>query len=225
LQLLDIILLAMIAVFIALRLGGVLGRRTGHEQRPEQRAEKQTRSFPRKSERAGDKIVTLPERGNSGAGDDLVAEASARAGLNRIKAADRTFDLARFIAGAKLAYEAIVNAFAKGDLAALKPLLSPEVFSSFESEITGRQHRGEKQETTLVGFKSAKVVEADLKGRMAEITVRFISELIHATRNAEGNIIAGTPNAVDQVTENWTFARDVRSSDPNWALIDTSVPA
>lgn len=227
-QFLDIILFAMIAGFIVLRLRGVLGKRTGHEEHPS--PERRPRPIGA-GENANDarppqdNVTALPERGGRKNAEEAYASAAARTAVKRVQEIDRNFDAELFVAGAKSAYEMIVTAFAKGDEAALKPLLSAEVLSNFSNEIKARAARGETQETTLVGFKSAKIVDAEIKGRIGEITVRFQAELIQATRNAEGNIIAGTPNAMEQVTEIWTFARDLRSRDPNWALIATSTPA
>lgn len=222
-QFLDVILLAMVAAFVLLRLRSVLGRRTGHhQQRPESR-------FPA-PEGKDDKVVVLPDRttrtdGEGPAEKGPLAGGPAAAGLTRIGMADRSFDAGEFLEGAKAAYEMIVTAFAAGDVKALRPLLSSEVFGDFSRAIKEREDRGQKQETTLVGIKAAEIVEADLKGRTAEVTIRFVSELVNATRDAEGNVVAGNPNAVDQVTDVWTFARDLRSRDPNWTLVATSEPA
>ena len=118
-----------------------------------------------------------------------------------------------------------MTAFAKGDQETLRPLLSPEVFAGFSTAIKERESRGEVNETTLVGFKSAKIADAEIKNRHGEVTLRFQAEIIHAERNAEGNIIAGSPHTTDLVTENWTFSRDLSSRDPNWILVATSTPA
>lgn len=220
-QFLDVILLAMVAAFVLLRLRSVLGRRTGHhQQRPESR-------FPA-PENKDDKVVVLPDRTARADGEvrtGPLAGGPAGAGLTRIGMADRDFDASEFLEGAKAAYEMVVTAFASGDVKTLRPLLSSDVFGDFSRAIKEREDRGQKQETTLVGIKAADIVEADLKGRTAEVTVRFASELVNATRDAEGNVVAGNPNAVDQVTDVWTFARDLRSRDPNWTLVATSEPA
>jgi predicted lipid-binding transport protein (Tim44 family) len=218
---LDILLLAMVAGFVLLRLRSVLGRRTGHERPPATLGEREV-------EEEG-KVVALPERNRRPAPEAAAAEklagGPAAAGLTRIQVADRSFDPKGFVEGAKAAYELVVTAFAAGDRTALKPLLSKDVFGDFDHAIGEREAAGHRQETTLVGIKSAEIVDADLKGRIAEVTIRFVSEIINATRAADGSVVAGNPNAVDQVTDVWTFARDTRSSDPNWTLIGTSAPA
>lgn len=216
-QFLDILLLGAIAGFIALRLRAVLGQRTGHEQRrrppfggPEGEAEK-----PGADER--DNVIALPRReADAGPVDEKV---------QRIRAADPTFDGAEFLEGAKAAYEMIVTAFAAGDKDALRPLLSREVFTDFAGVIDERTNRGETVETTFVGLRSAEIADTQVQGRIIEVTVKFESELISATRDAQGHVISGHANAVDQVTDIWTFARDAGSRDPNWTLIATSAPA
>lgn len=216
-QLLDIVLLAMVAAFVVLRLRSVLGRRTGHE-RPPPRLEGRERTD-------GDgNVVQLPSRGDP-AVEPEIAGGPASAGLTRIQLADPSFEPAQFLQGARAAYEMIVTAFAAGDTSTLEPLLNEEVFRNFSAAIEERKRAGHTLETTLVAIKQAEIVEAELRGTMAEVTIRFVSELINATRDGEGNLVAGNPNAVDEVTDIWTFSRDTQSQDPNWFLIGTSVPS
>lgn len=216
-QFLDILLLGAIAGFIALRLRAVLGQRTGHEQRrrppfggPEAEAEK-----------AGaddrDNVIPLPRReADAGPVDEKI---------QRIRAVEPGFDANEFLAGAKAAYEMIVTAFAAGDKETLRPLLSREVFSDFAGVIDERIKRGETVETTFVGLRAAEIADTQANGRIIEVTVKFESELISATKDAQGHVISGHANAVEQVTDIWTFARDAGSRDPNWTLIATSAPA
>jgi predicted lipid-binding transport protein (Tim44 family) len=220
-QFLDILLLGAIAGFIALRLRAVLGQRTGHEQRrrrppfggPEGEADK---AGAERSDERGN-VITLPRReAEAGPVDEKIA---------RVRAVDSSFNPAEFLDGAKAAYEMIVTAFAAGDKDTLRPLLSREVFSDFAGVIDERTKRGETVETTFVGMRGAEIVETQVQGRIVEVTVKFESELITATKDAQGHVIAGHANAVDQVTDIWTFARDAGSRDPNWTLIATTSPA
>lgn len=216
---LEILLLAMVAGFIVLRLRSVLGRRTGAEPRRPPVAGQPN------AERAPGNVIPLPGRPTP-APETETLEGPAAAGLGKIRAADASFSPGEFLNGAKGAYEMIVTAFAKGDLPLLRSLLGDEVYRSFASAIEQRQGRGETQETTLVGIKEAEVVEADLtSNRMAEVTVRFVSELVNATRDKAGQLVGGNPNAVEETIDIWTFARNLRSSDPNWQLIATATPA
>lgn len=133
-----------------------------------------------------------------------------------------SFDPDEFVSGAKMAHEMIARAYADGDRSTLKPLLGDDVFASFDAAITAREKAGHKVEFSFVGLKQAKLEEAGLRDRLAEVTVRFVSELISATRDAAGAVIEGAAGVVREVTDVWTFARDTRSSDPNWKLVATS---
>lgn len=214
-QLLDILLLGGIAAFIALRLRAVLGQRVGHHQtrRPPPAPAGES---PADTGEQDDNVVPLPRR-------DMPAEA-ADPRLAAVRAADPAFDPADFMQGAKAAYEMIVTAFAAGDKAALRSMLSRDVMADFEQVIDTRARNGETQQTTFVGLKGAQVVDSHMNGRIAEITVKFESELISVTKDRAGAVIAGDPSAITAVTDIWTFARDVRARDPNWTLIATAAP-
>jgi predicted lipid-binding transport protein (Tim44 family) len=215
-QILGILLIAMVAGVILFRLYSVLGRRTGNEREPQER-------LRRVGGEAGDNVIALPDKAVPRV--DSPAEKSGdpvAQGLLDIKLADRTFETEHFLAGAKHAYELIVTAFAANDRASLKPLLGDEVYAAFDGVIRGREERGEKVSYTLVGIDNAKVAHADMKGRTAEITVEFSARFTSATTNAAGTVIDGDAKAVHDVVDIWSFARDTRSSDPNWALVATT---
>ena len=221
LEFLDIILLAMVAAFVLLRLRGVLGRRTGHEQRnPRSRISED----PAKTGQ-DDNVINLPENKTPEPGEpEAVADedgAPLDAVLAQLALVDRNFEQAQFLDGAGAAYEMIVTAFAAGDTKSLKPYLSDRVFENFNSVIDARKTSGQIQETTLVSINDAEIVEAELKGRTVEITVKFVSEMINVTRDTAGAVIGGDPSKVASVVDFWTFARNTRSSDPNWSLIAT----
>ena len=225
----TIIFLAL-AVFIFLRLRSVLGQRTGRERPPYDpySARDAVRTSP------SEKVVTLPGRvaqpapaaPPSGDGAEHwkgIAEpgSPAAAGLDAIKAADAGFDAPHFLAGARAAYEMIVTAFAQGDRRALKGLLSREVYEGFEAAIRERESRSETIETRFVSIDKADIAAAELRGRIAQVTVRFVSQLVSVTRDRSGAAIEGSPDKVTDVTDVWTFARDVSSRDPNWKLVAT----
>ena len=228
----TIIFLAL-AVFIFLRLRSILGQRTGRERPPYDpfSAREPVRGAP-KDGASKDNVVTLPGRAAETAETAAepaadrwkgVAEAgSALAGsLDAIAAQDSSFDVKHFLAGARAAYEMVVTAFAEGDRRTLKNLLSREVFEGFEAAIGEREKKGEKSETRFVSLDTADIVGAEVRGRSAQITVRFLSKLISVTRDRAGAVIDGSPEKVTDVTDVWTFARDVSSRDPNWKLIAT----
>jgi predicted lipid-binding transport protein (Tim44 family) len=210
-QLIEILIFAAIAVFLVFRLRSVLGRRTGLEQRRE--------LYPPKSSPAATPpapAAVAPPRAANGA--------AAPTGLAAIKAADPRFDEAAFLGGAKSAFEIIVNAFAAGDTNALKPLLSKDVYDRFAEAITTRRNANEKLQTTLVSVKAADLTEATIEGSTALVTVKFVSEQTNVTRAADGKVVDGDPDRVVEHVDFWTFARPVRSRDPNWTLVATHSP-
>ena len=225
----TIIFLAL-AVFIFLRLRSVLGQRTGRERPPYDPYS--ARDTVRGS--AGDKVVALPGRRvetpvqptpiiePSERWKDIAPPGSAVAnGLDAIVAGDPTFDPKHFIAGARGAYEMIVTAYAEGDRHILKNLLSREVYDGFESVIREREERKETAETRFVSIDTTDITAAELRGRAAQITVRFVCQLVSVTRDRSGNVIDGSPDKVTEVTDIWTFARELSSRDPNWKLVAT----
>ena len=215
-QYFDIILFAMVAGFLVLRLRSVLGRRTGNERRRD--------LFPRRAAPAADNVTTLVEpdkRVTRPAGDVPAADAVAE-GLNRIRRADSSFDPAQFIEGARAAFEMIVAAFARGDKAELRPLLSDEVFQRFAMAIDERVDAKETLETQIEKLDKVDIVEAGLAGRTAQVTVKLVSNQINVTRAMDGSIVDGAPGQPVEKTDYWTFTRDTRSTDPNWVLVATS---
>jgi predicted lipid-binding transport protein (Tim44 family) len=224
----TIIFLAL-AVFIFLRLRSVLGQRTGRERPPYDpySTPDPVRNSP------GDKVIPLPPRTSepakpieAGEPPDRYAGIAKPAspvakGLDAILAADKSFDVKQFIAGARSAYEMIVTAYAEGDRRALKNLLAREVYDEFEAAIREREGRGETSETRFVSIDTTDITAAELRGKTAQITLRFVSQLVSATRDRNGNVIDGSADSVTSVTDVWTFARDVTSRDPNWKLVAT----
>jgi predicted lipid-binding transport protein (Tim44 family) len=228
----TIIFLAL-AVFIFLRLRSVLGQRTGRERPPYDPFAGREPVRP-----AAENVVSLPNRATETSikkPDESaeqvtpaerwkgVAEPGSplAAGLDAIAAADREFDAPHFLTGARAAYEMIVNAFAEGDRRTLKNLLSREVYDGFDAAIADREKRGDTVESRFVSLDNATITAAEARGRNAQITVRFQSKLVSVTRNKAGEVIDGNAEAVTDVTDVWTFARDLGSRDPNWKLIAT----
>jgi len=229
----TIIFLAL-AVFIFLRLRSVLGQRTGRERPPYDPYAAREPARP-----PTEKVVALPNRAPDAAApppaapaetlerwkDVAEAGSAAATGLDTIAAAVPDFDAKHFLTGARAAYEMIVNAYAEGDRRTLKTLLSREVYDGFEAAITEREKRGETVESRFVSIDNAEITAADLRGRSAQVTVRFQSKLVSVTRDKNGNIIDGNADKVTDVTDVWTFARDVSSRDPNWKLVATEAEA
>lgn len=228
------VILLILAVLVGLRLRSVLGRRTGFE-RPQRLDPVAQREQSKPAAPGGkDNVVSLPRRNEMeesaapqrSAEDRLKGfanEASpAMPGLVAIARADSSFDPNQFIQGAKVAYEMIVTAFARGDRKEFKPLLSREVFDDFSAAISQRESKSEINETTFVGINSADVIDADVKNGTAQVTVRFVSELINAIKNRAGEVVDGDPKKIREVIDVWTFARELASRNPNWRIVSTS---
>ncbi len=228
----TIIFLAL-AVFIFLRLRSVLGQRTGRERPPYDPYAAREPARP-----PAENVVALPNRVTDGAklatdeaavpleaGDRWkgVAEAGSplAAGLDAVAAGDREFEPEEFLTGGRAAYEMIVNAFAEGDRRTLKNLLSREVYDGFETAIIEREKRGDTVESRFVSIDNAEITAAETRARTAQLTVRFQSKLVSVTRNKNGDVIDGNADKVTDVTDVWTFARDLGSRDPNWKLVAT----
>lgn len=216
-----------LAVFVIFKLRSVLGTRTGEERPPRDLFERRPGETP-----PPDNVVPLPNRAAAPvvqppadpqqAIDAVVpAESPARAGLAAIMEADKSFDPGQFVGGARAAYEMIVMAFAAGDRRTLKDLLAEDVYEGFAGAITEREQRGQKVETQFVSIDKAEIAEAQLRARNAQVTVRFASKLITATRDSAGQVVEGSAEKVIDVIDIWTFARDVNARDPNWRLIAT----
>lgn len=214
-QFFDILLFALVAAFILLRLRNTLGKRTGNERPPIFGG-----SSNPKDGGGADNVVQLPGRQDAD-GQAEPQDPAIAAGLRDVRALDRDFTIANFVDGARNAYEMIVHSFAVGDLDTLRPLLSTEVFGNFAAEVERREKAGETLENTLVVISGADVVEIKVDGRMAEVTVKFLSEMISVTRDAKGNVVDGDPRVARKNVDIWTFARNMRSNDPNWNLIKT----
>ena len=225
----TIIFLAL-AVFIFLRLRSVLGQRTGSERPPYDRA------APNVVQRTQDNnVVPMPgaviDQAPLAPSADVapsdrwkgIAEPGTplAAGLDAIAAQDSSFDPSHFLSGARGAYEMIVLAFANGDRRALRDLLSSEVYESFEAVIKDREKQEQKTETRFVSIDKAELVGAETRDRSAQLTVRFVSQMISVTRDKAGTIVDGNPDKVADITDVWTFARDTSSRDPNWKLVGT----
>lgn len=223
------IIFLIIAVVIFMRLGSVLGRRTGNEPSPYD-----SRVKPPAQGARNDNVVSLPprERGSTAPAEaesvDLEPLSKFAApgtplhdALVKLAKASPDFDPEHFLAGARVAYEMVVTAFAQGDRAALKNLLASDVYEGFVSAIDEREQRGETAELTFVGIEESKITAAELEGRSARVSVRFVAELITCTRDREGRVIEGDPSEVQTIRDAWTFARDIGSRDPNWKLVAT----
>lgn len=215
----SIILLAMIAAFLGMRLYSVLGKRTGHEQQPLPRPAEERLGAPSPT---GPVTDISPEA--KVLADPLVGPAAAR-GVKAIMAADATFNPARFVEGAKMAYRMVLEAYWSGDEKALAELAGDDVRTAFFEAIADRKDAGHVLDNRLVAIERAIISDAELDGHMARVTVRFDADIAAVTRDTEGNVIAGSLSDAVPTHDVWTFSRHVRADDPNWLLIETDEAA
>jgi predicted lipid-binding transport protein (Tim44 family) len=219
-QLTAIVIFALVALFVGLRLYAVLGERTGHEQQPilkpadpEAPPVGQPQQHPRREASA------LTEDG------DLAYLPMAGPGVRALLAADPAFDVARFLEGAGAAYRQILEAFWRGDMESVRPFVDGIVFDAFAGAVEQRARDGLKIDNRLIAIEPPVIVEAEVENGAAELTVRFEADIAAVTRNAEGEVIAGSMTDAVQTRDRWTFRRDVRSNDPNWLLVETDEEA
>lgn len=228
---LNLLLLA-IAVVIFIRLRGALGRRTGHERRRYDSFGALDRKDGHEGATAGKNgVILLPDHDKGAEDSDepgapvwkgYAEESSALAkALQAMARADNDFQPASFLEGAKLAYEAIVMAFQQGDLKALRPLLSQDVYNQFAKSMAERKKAGQTVEAHFVGVKEAVITSGELENRKAVLTVRLVGELITVTKDREGRIVEGDPKHIREMTDIWSFMRDVTTDNPNWTLVAT----
>jgi predicted lipid-binding transport protein (Tim44 family) len=212
----TIVLLALVAAFLGLRLYSVLGKRTGHEQEP----------VARQPIESAPTMVRQPlpsgDSGTAPSKSDLnVADMAAQSGLRAIANADRSFDAGFFLEGSKSAYKMVLEAFWKGDKDALRFLCDDDVYQSFSDAIDGRKERGETLENRLVRIDEARILDASFDHPMARVTVRFDADIAALIKDADGNIIGGSMTDAVETHDIWTFMRDVKSGDRNWKLDET----
>jgi predicted lipid-binding transport protein (Tim44 family) len=221
---LSTVIFALVALFVAWKLRSVLGMRQDSERPGGLLAP--LRRVPGPSSPP----IVQPEATPSAPAPPATADRwkgvaepdpAVWSGLDAIAGADRSFSPQAFLSGARAAYDIVVHAFAAGDSDALKSLMAPEAFANFESAIHARADAGQAMSTTVVSIDAATIAGAGLVGQRARISVRFAAKLVSVTRDAGGAVVDGSPSAVVDHIDLWTFARDVRSSDPNWQLTAT----
>tara|TARA_B100001093_G_scaffold230436_1_gene220966 strand:- start:702 stop:1358 length:657 start_codon:yes stop_codon:yes gene_type:complete len=208
----DIIIFAMLAIYLVFQLRRVLGRKTGMEKPPTNEFTEETETISQH-----ENIVPLQERRQ----EQVVSES----GIAKLRQLDSSFNEKEFISGSRSAFSWIVSAFADGDSVKLEPLLAPKLFKSFEQAIQERVAAGEKLETNIVSITSAQIDAVSVEGNTAAVTVEFVSDQIKVMRDSEENIIDGDPDTIENLTDLWTFNRDVTSPNPNWILSRTETPA
>jgi len=221
-----------LAIVVLFRLRQVLGTRTGRERTPLQRQNEAAAAKP-----GEENVVQMRPRAAPESNEDIErqkrkletevaqfahGDEKVAAGLKAIAEADPTFSPKSFMEGAKSAYEMIVTAFAAGDRQMLKNLLEKDVYDGFEKVIKDREAAGRKVDFTFVGLPKVEISDAELDRRNANVTIRFHAEVVSATRDKDGTLIEGNADQVTNIADEWTFARNPKSRDPNWKLVATS---
>lgn len=208
----GIVLLAMVAVFLGLRLYAVLGKRTGHEQ---------PYVAPLDTPAPGAPVTIDDARAHTPAAVDSVFEPTAAAGVRAIITADNSFDVARFLEGSKAAYRMILEAYWRGDEDALAPYVGEDVREAFAASIAERMAAGHVLENRLMNIENATIASAELENKVATVTVRFDADVSAVTRDSDGTVVAGSLSDAVPTHDVWTFTRTIRAEDPNWILTDT----
>ena len=209
----DLVLFGMIAAFLVLRLRGILGRRTGFEREQSERGPVQVPGMGRPPGPVIDATAEQPPPAR-----ELPDPATpVGATLQRMRESDRNFDPAHFLAGAEAAFKMIVEAFAAGDRAALRPLLGDDTYRGFEQAIKAREEAGETQRTELRDMRQVSIESGQLQGTAAAITVKFVTDQISETLDRDGKPVLGT-DAMTEITDLWTFERNLAQPDPAWRL-------
>lgn len=227
-----------IAIVVLFRLRSVLGTRTGNERSPvDRQREAAAKAASKSTPKADDTVVPMrprpaeaPREDNERRTRKLEAEieqfahgdSAIATGLRAIAEADVNFTPKSFIEGGKAAYEMIVTAFAEGDRGTLRNLLEKDVFEGFEKAIKDREAAGHKIDFTFVGLPKVEITDAELDKRNALVTIHFDAEVVQATRDRDGNLIEGNADQVQTISDEWTFARNTKSRDPNWKLVATN---
>lgn len=215
----ELLVLFALAAVVLYRLKAVIGTRTGHESPPEfLRRQQEARRTGAPAPQTVPDVASVPDdEGTPGAPE------SGRAAVDAIRRVEPAFTTKDFVAGARGAYEMILMAYEEGDRETLRALLAPDVFQAFEQGIAEREAAGLRVEARFIGVREAKVDEVafDPETRIADVTVRFVGELITAVRDSENRVVEGDPNEIRRQTDRWTFSREMGSADPNWLLTGT----
>jgi predicted lipid-binding transport protein (Tim44 family) len=217
----DIIILALIAGFILLRLRSTLGQKTGRDEADFMQRFKPMAEAKEPIVQIIDKTLKNKQKDELDTALALISDDAVISALNAIKEKDTQFTATRFIDGARAAFEMVFEAFTKGDKQTLHMLLTESLAKDFITEIDARATQEKRPDTTLVSVVGKDIVQASLIGNMARITMKFTSEQITVMRNAKGEIVEGNPSATHHVVDEWVFERDVTSKNPNWKIIET----
>lgn len=219
-----------VAVFVLFRLRSVLGTRTGNERPPVERRKPADTATEETVVPMRPRATPVPEQNDEYHARKVEAEieqfakgnAELAAGFRAVAEADPGFTPKSFLEGAKQAYEMVVTAYASGDRTMLKNLLEKDVFDGFQRAIAEREAAGQTVDFTFVGLPKVEISDAEYDRKNVLLTVRFHAEVVSATRDKDGTLVEGNVDQVQNIADEWTFARNPKSRDPNWKVITTS---
>jgi len=217
-DMIELLVLIALAAVVLYRLKSVIGTRTGHEGPPAR-----MRRGPGAPERGPGPVAVPDPIADEDDERPSSVPVGSREAIEAIRRIEPGFDVSEFLGGARGAYEMILMAYEESDRDTLRSLLAPDVFKAFEQGIAAREAEGLRVEARFIGVREAELVEVGFEPdtRIADVTVRFVGELITAVRDADNRIVEGDPNDVRRQSDTWTFSREMGSVDPNWLLTGT----
>ena len=216
----DLIFFVLVAAFLIIRLRSVLGRRTGNEKRPKDIFMYQDTVLGSGKKKTISEKEDIKEKSFDESLSKNKVNLKKGTALEKIYYFDQNFSTKKFLAGAKNAYQQIINSYANGEINIIKYLLDSKVFSTFSNEIKSRVKKN-TLEHTLISIKSAAVEKIYVKSSIADIVVKFVSEQVNLLKNKDGKVLKGNDEYIENHTNYWTFSKDLKSNDPNWKLIVT----
>ena len=217
----DLIFFVLVAAFLIIRLRSVLGRRTGNEKRPKDIFMYQDTVLGSGKKKTISEKEDIKEKSFDESLSKNKVNLKKGTALEKIYYFDQTFSTKKFLAGAKNAYQQIINSYANGEINKIKYLLDSKVFSTFSNEIKSRVKKKYTLEHTLISIKSAAVEKIYVKSSIADIVVKFVSEQVNLLKNKDGKVLKGNDEYIENHTNYWTFSKYLKSNDPNWKLIVT----
>ena len=217
----DIIFFVLVAAFLILRLRSVLGRKTGNEKRPKDIFMYQDTALSTDRKKTLGEKKSIKNKFHDKLFTGKENNSNKNTALEKICYFDKNFSTKKFLLGAKVAFQTIIQSYAKGEINKIKHLLSTNVFSIFSKEIISRAKKKYILEHTLISLKSAGIEKINVKLSIADIVVKFVSEQVNLLKNEKGKILKGNDEYIENHTNYWTFSKDLKSSNPNWKLVVT----
>ena len=217
----DLIFFVLVAVFLIIRLRSVLGKRTGNEKKPKDIFMYNDTTLDADKKKVLDKKQFVKNKFYEKLSTNKENNLKKNTALEKIYHFDQNFSLKIFLSGAKIAFQTIIESYAKGEINKIKNLLSVNVFTAFSNEIKSRVKKKHSLEHTLISLKSADIKKINVRSSIADIVVKFASEQVNLLKNKKGKILSGNDEYIENHIDYWTFSKDLKSTNPNWKLVVT----